>query len=234
VNGSVSGPLTDNLGFRLSANYDDYAGNVRNLFNDDKVNGRRIVSTRGKLVWNPTDRLNITGQIGYIDGSTSIGRPFIRVAPNARLRGNPAYGPSVFAPGVTFSEDNTDVVNNITSGTEYSDFAPSLRAALDLGFASLVSITAWDHFQQLDVLDQDESAIAALDNRQRGTFNAKARSQELRLVSAAQDALGLYPRTLLLGPGCDPGLRARPVLLDRELVRHHRQQAICRIRASRI
>ena len=189
ANGTLSGPLTDTLGFRISANYDDYAGNVHNLFDGDKVNGRRIVSTRGKLVWNPTDKLNVTAQVGYIDGSTSIGRPFIRVAPNARLRGNAAYGPSVFAPGVTFSEDNTDVVNNITSGTQYSDFAPSVRASLDLGFASLVSITAWDHFQQLDVLDQDESAIAALDNRQRGTFNAKARSQELRLVSAARKPL---------------------------------------------
>ena len=189
ANGSVSGPITENLGFRLSANYDDYAGNVHNLFDGDKVNGRRIVSTRGKLVWNPTDKLNVTAQVGYIDGSTSIGRPFVRVAPNARLRGNAAYGPSVFAPGVTFSEDNTDVVNNITSGTQYSDFAPSVRASLDLGFASLVSITAWDHFQQLDVLDQDESPIAALDNRQRGTFNAKARSQELRLVSAAKKPL---------------------------------------------
>ena len=189
VNGSISGPLTDTLGFRLSGNYDDFAGNVHNLFDGDKVNGRRIVSTRGKLVWNPTDKLNIMGQISYIDGSTSIDRPFIRVSPNARLRGNAAYGPSVFAPGVTFSEDNTDVVNNITSGTEYSDFAPSLRASLDLGFASLVSITAWDHFQQLDVLDQDEAAIAALDNRQRGTFNAKGRSQELRLVSAAKKPL---------------------------------------------
>ena len=189
ANASVSGPITDTLGFRLSGNYDDFAGNVHNLFNGDKVNGRRIVSTRGKLVWNPTDKLNIALQIGYIDGSTSIGRPFIRVSPNARLRGNAAYGPSVFAPGVSFTEDNTDVVNNITSGTQYSDFAPSLRASLDLGFASLVSITAWDHFQQLEVLDQDESAIAALDNRQRGTFNAKARSQELRLVSADKKPL---------------------------------------------
>jgi iron complex outermembrane receptor protein len=189
VNGSVSGPLTDNLGFRLSANYDDYKGNVRNLFNGDDVNGRRIVSTRGKLVWDPTDKLNLIAQASYIDGSTSIGRPFIRVSPNARLRGNPAYGPSVFAPGVTFSEDNTDVVNNITSGTEYSDFAPSLRASYDLGFASLVSITAFDHFQQRDVLDQDESAIAALDNRQIGTFDVLARSQEVRLVSADKTPL---------------------------------------------
>ena len=189
VSGAVSGPLGENLGFRLSANYDDFAGNVRNLFDGKDVNGRRIVSTRAKLVWDPTEALNLTAQASYIDGNTSIGRPFIRVSPAARLRGNPAYGPSVFAPGVTISEDNTDVVNNLSSGTEYSDFAPSLRGSLDLGFASLVSISAFDHFQQLDVLDQDESAIVALDNRQIGTFDVEAFSQELRLVSAAKAPL---------------------------------------------
>src|SRR5690349_10074935 len=31
VNGSIAGPLGDNLGFRLTGNYDDYAGNVTNL-----------------------------------------------------------------------------------------------------------------------------------------------------------------------------------------------------------
>ena len=184
LNGSIAGPIGESLGFRLSANYDDYDGNVTNLFDGDKVNGRKIVSTRGKLVWDPTEKVNITGQLSYIDGETTIGRPFIRVSPNARLRGNAAYGPAVFAPGVTFSEDNDEVVNNYTSGTEYSDFAPSLRASFDLGFGSLISISAWDHFKQLDILDQDESAIAALDNRQRGTFDVEALSQELRLVSA--------------------------------------------------
>ena len=189
VSGAISGPLTSNLGFRLSANYDDYEGNVHNLFNGDKINGREIFSTRGKLVWDPTSALNVTAQIGYIDGSTTIGRPFIRVSPNARLRGNPAYGPAVFAPGVTFSEDNDDVVNNITSGTEYSDISESVRASLDIGFASLVSITAYDHFKQFDILDQDESAIALLDNRQIGRFDVDGFSQELRLVSAEKTPL---------------------------------------------
>jgi iron complex outermembrane recepter protein len=190
LNGSIAGPIGDSLGFRLSANYDDYDGNVTNLFDGDKVNGRKIISTRGKLVWDPTEKVNITGQLSYIDGETTIGRPFIRVSPNARLRGNPAYGPAVFAPGVTFGEDNDEVVNNYTSGTEYSDFAPSLRASFDLGFASLISISGWDHFKQLDILDQDESAIAALDNRQRGTFDVAALSQELRLVSADTTPVG--------------------------------------------
>ncbi|MBO9713865.1 TonB-dependent receptor [Sphingomonas sp.] len=196
VNGAISGPITPTLGFRISANYDKFEGNVHNLFNGEKVNGREIFSVRGKLVWDPTDNLNITAQVGYIDGHTTIGRPFIRVSSAARLRGNAAYGPSVFAPGVTFSEDNTDVVNNVTSGTDYYDFYQSLRASLDLGFASLVSITAWDHFNQYDILDQDESAVAALDNRQAGTFNVHGFSQELRLVSpGAQQfryTLGLF------------------------------------------
>jgi iron complex outermembrane receptor protein len=202
LQGALAGPITSTLGFRVSGNYDKFDGNVRNLFNGEKVNGREITSVRGKLVWDPTDTLNVTAQIGYIDGHTTIGRPFIRVSPNARLRGVAAYGPAVFAPGVTFGEDNTDVVNNVTSGTDYTDFSQSLRASLDLGFASVVSITAWDHFKQFDILDQDESAIAALDNRQFGTFNTHAFSQELRLVSPGAGklryTLGLFYSNLNL------------------------------------
>ncbi|MET0310313.1 MAG: TonB-dependent receptor [Sphingomonas sp.] len=189
IQGALSGPISPTLGFRVSGNYDKFEGNVRNLFNGEKVNGREITSVRGKLVWDPTDTLNFTAQASYIDGHSTIGRPFIRVSPNARLRGNAAYGPSVFAPGVTFSEDNTDVVNNVTSGTDYTDFAQSLRGSLDLGFASVVSITAWDHFKQFDILDQDESAVTALDNRQFGTFNVHAFSQEFRLVSPGSGKL---------------------------------------------
>jgi iron complex outermembrane receptor protein len=201
-NAALSGPLTDTLGFRASVNYDNFAGNVHNLFNGDTVNGFKTLSTRGKLVWNPTPTLNITGQVGYIDGHTTIGRPFVHISPNARLRGVAAYTPAVFAPGVTFDRDNTDVVNNVDSGTDYTDFSQSIRAALDLGFASLVSITAWDHFKQFDILDQDESAIAALDNRQFGTFNTHAFSQELRLVSSGKTrlryTLGLFYSNLNL------------------------------------
>jgi iron complex outermembrane receptor protein len=200
--GSLSGPLTDTLGFRVSANYDKFDGNVNNLFNGDKINGRRIFSARGKLVWDPTESLNITAQASYIDGKTTIGRPWIRVSPASRLRGVAAYTPAVYAPGVSFTTDNNDVVNNINSGTDYSDFSQSLRASLDLGPATLMSITAWDHFKQYDILDQDESAIAALDNRQFGTFDTHAFSQEFRLVSPSAQklryTLGLFYSNLNL------------------------------------
>lgn len=199
---AAAGPITDRLGFRASGNFDKFRGNVTNLFNGDKVNGYETLSLKGKLVWDPTSTLNLTAQVGYIDGQTTIGRPFIRVSPNARLRGVAANTPAVFAPGVTFSDDNQDVVNNIDSGTDYHDVATSLRASLDLGPATLMSITAYDRFKQFDILDQDESAIATLDNRQFGTFRTKAFSQEFRLISPGSDrfryTLGLFYSNLEL------------------------------------
>ena len=186
-NAVLSGPLTDTLGFRTTANYDNFEGNVRNLTTGDKVNGRRIFSTRNKLVWEPDARVNVTAAVDYIDGRTTIGRPFIRVAPGALLRGTAGYTQAVFAPGVTVGPNNRDVTNNYTSGTKYHDFAQSLRTSIDIGGPSLISITSHDKFKLTDTLDQDESPILALDNRQFGTFRSEQVTQELRLVSPGTD-----------------------------------------------
>jgi iron complex outermembrane receptor protein len=202
VNGAISGPLTDTLGFRLNGNYDKFDGNVHNLTTGDRVNGFRTLSLKGKVVWDPTTNLNIAVSGGYIDGTTTIGRPFIRLSDSARLRGVAANTPAVFAPGITATEGNTDVTNNINSGTNYNDYSASLRASLDLGFASLMSITGYDKFKQFDILDQDESPVASLDNRQFGTFRTHSWSQELRLVAPGKDrfryTLGLYYSDLQL------------------------------------
>ncbi|MGY4397563.1 iron complex outermembrane receptor protein [Sphingomonas sp. UYAg733] len=192
----VSGPIGNTLGFRSTANYDKFDGNVRNLFNGDKVNGRRIFSTRNKLVWDPTSTLNVTLGVDYIDGTTTIGRPFARLDPNALLRNTPGLTPAVHAPGVRAGLDNDDVVNNINSGTQYHDFAQSLRIVGDLGGPTLMLIASHDAFTLHDQLDQDESAVAAFDNRQTGTFKSTQFTQEIRLVSPGTDrfryTLGLF------------------------------------------
>ncbi len=196
INGAVSGPITPTLGFRINANYNKFEGNIRNRITDDDVNGREIVSLRGKLVWDPTDAVNVTLGLDYIDGTTTIGRPYIRLAPTALLRGNAAFPQSAFAPGIVATEDNDEVVNNVTSGTDYDGFGQSLRGSIDLGGPSLVSITSHDKFDLFDILDQDESAVAALDNRQFGTFTSEQFTQEFRLVSPGADrfryTLGLF------------------------------------------
>ena len=183
----LSGPISDTLGFRTTANYNKFEGNVRNLTTGDKVNGRRIFSTRNKLTWEPNDSVNVTAAVDYINGRTTVGRPFIRVAPGALLRGIAGYTQAVFAPGVTVGPKNRDVTNNYTTGTRYHDFAQSLRTSVDLGGPTLLSITSHDKFKLTDTLDQDESPILALDNRQFGTFRSEQVTQELRLVSPGSD-----------------------------------------------
>ena len=195
-NAVISGPLTGNLGFRATANYDEFDGNIHNLTDGDKVNGRRIFSTRDKLVWDPTSNLTIELGIDYINGRNTTGRPFIALSPTALLRGNAAYPQSVFAPGITIGPDNRDVDNNYTTGTQYHDLAESLRISLDLGGPTLMAITSHDKFLLHDQLDQDESAIPTIDNRQFGDFASSQWTQELRLVSPGHNrfryTLGLF------------------------------------------
>ncbi|MDB5460076.1 MAG: TonB-dependent receptor [Caulobacteraceae bacterium] len=189
VGGVVSGPINDTLGFRLSADYDNFRGNVKNLYNGDWVNGRVQSSIYGKLVWKPTSRFQATVGLNYIDGRQTIGRPFIALAPNANLRGNPAQPPSVWAPGVTAGLANTDVSNNVTSGTNYDGITESLRMSYDLDWATLMSITSHDSYFLKDRLDQDEGSVAAPDNRQFGEFTSSQWTQELRLVSPSDKPL---------------------------------------------
>ncbi|HEY2660547.1 MAG TPA: TonB-dependent receptor [Caulobacteraceae bacterium] len=189
VGGVASGPITDDLGFRLSANYDDFGGNVKNLFNGDTTNGHQQGSLYGKLTWSPTNRFKATLGLNYINGDTTIGRPFVVVSPTANLRGNSAQPQSVWAPGVLVGPDNIDIDNNYASGTDYHGFGQSLKMTEDLGGATLMSITSHDDYALHDRLDQDESALASPDNRQIGTFRATQWTQEVRLVSSANQPL---------------------------------------------
>jgi len=195
-NAVLSGPITSNLGFRSANNYDKYDGNVHNLADGKKVNGRRIASTRNKLVWTPTPELEIAAGADYINGRTTIGRPFIRVDPNADLRGIPSYPVSVFAPGINIGPNNTDVSNNLTSGTRYHDFAQSLHISYDTGGPTLMSISSHDKFWMHDTLDQDESAIPGYSNYQDGKFTSRQWTEEFRIVSPSHQrfryTLGLF------------------------------------------
>lgn len=183
VSGSVAGPITSQLGFRLSGNYDNFEGNAHNLATGDKASGREVGSLHGKLVWSPATNFTATLGASYVDGDTTVGRPFIALSPTAFLRGNPAQPPSVYEAGVTVGRDNTDFRNNYAARTDYLDRAESLKLDWDLGPATLVSVTGNDNYKVQDALDVDETAVVTPDNRQGGEFKSQQFTQEVRLVS---------------------------------------------------
>lgn len=184
VNFSIAGPVRENLGYRVSGSYTSFDGNILNVANGKELNGREVLSLRGKLLWEPTDTLRVHLIGNYIDGKTTFGRPFTRLSPNARLRGDPTLPVSAFLPSdITVGPKNRRVSYDTRTGTEYKGGGAILKAELELGDHTLVSISSYDKFELDDNLDQDETAIAAYRNVQVGTFNSEQTTQEFRLLS---------------------------------------------------
>lgn len=190
-NFSFSGPISPQVGYVLSASYSKWDGNVRNLFNNKKVNGREAFNTRGKIRWEPTSDITITLSGNYLNGNTTVGRPFIRMDPNALLRNVAGQTQAVTMPGVVISEQNQNISNNYDSRTKYSGGGGSLRAEFGLGDMTLISISSYDKFRLDDYLDHDDTSSTAANgsNIQVGAFKSTLFTQELRLQSPSSKPL---------------------------------------------
>lgn len=189
-NFSISGPINEKLGYIVSASYSYWDGNVKNLFNGKEVNGRKTFNTRGKLRFKPSDTATFTLSANYLDGSTDVGRPFVRLSSNARLRGVAALTQAVTMPGVVVSTDNTDISNNYNARTNYSGWGGNLRGEIELGEMSLITVSSYDKFHLNDYLDHDDTSVPTSisnfgSNTQVGEFKSELYTQEVRLQSPA-------------------------------------------------
>ena len=190
VSGVISGPITDSLSYRVAVSYDKWDGNVKNVFTGKETNGRELGQVYAKLAWRPNDRFQATLGVNYTPGDTTLGRPFTTFSNAARLRGNAAIPFSALQPGVTVGPDNLQVSNNYPSSNRFADWGESLRMSYDLGFATILSITGHEDYNLKDRLDVDEGSSPLIDNRQdNGKFDAEQVTQELRLVSRADQRL---------------------------------------------
>ncbi|MBO9709935.1 MAG: TonB-dependent receptor [Caulobacter sp.] len=194
---SLSGPITETLGYRISASYSDFDGNVKNLYDGSRQNGRDQTSVRGKLLWRPLDGLKVTLGASYIEGTATANSPLLRMSPAARLRGNPALTADITMPGVAPGPDNLNVSNDTAPYAKSKGFGQSLKVEYELPKDfTLVSITSHDQFRLDDQLDSDRTSYSGLKNWQGGFFKAKANTQEVRLLSPGDGAfrytLGLF------------------------------------------
>ncbi len=196
VSGSVSGPLADTLLFRLSANYDDFPGNVNELYTGGKSDGALNFATHGKVLWTPSDKFDAEFNINYMKGQNRTDYVWINLPANANLRGNAAYPPSVFLHGVVPGSTNQSAYDMHGIGNLYGDAGESVNLSYNLGGPSLVLIAAHDRYFIDDHQTVDYTAVVPLDDWQHGNFHSVQWSEELRLVSpssgAFQYTFGLY------------------------------------------
>jgi len=198
-NFSLSGPLSDKVGYVWSTSYSKWDGNVRNLFNGKKVNGREAFTTRGKLRFDLGGDSTMTLSANYVNGNTSVGRPFIRLDPTALLRNTAGQTQAVTMPGVVIGPENTNISNNYDARTRYYGYGGYVRFDIGLGGGlNLVSLSSYDKFKLYDYLDHDDTSSSAAvgNNIQVGQFRSRLLTQEFRLLSPSDKpfryTLGAY------------------------------------------
>ena len=192
----VSGPIVkDQLLFRLGANYVDRSGYFDNVFLDRHQDPFRDVSVQGLLKWLPNDKLSadLRGSFARTNGG-SLNYHFqgAGLLPNGLI--DPANPVNFSIPGNANLVSDTFISRDI--GTDRRTIGEvSLKVAYDLDFATVSSVSAWNHVEEFyggdgypygntttlrlipgsDAFDVDASATQYLD--------VTARSQEVRLTS---------------------------------------------------
>lgn len=204
LSGFLSGPIANRLDFSLSAYGSQRDQPIKNIQLDKKTE-QKTSGVRGKLMFKPTDDLDITLMARY-GKMTSDGFNFVYgyVSPGATLLGVPAFvgvtTQQVLLPGITPSFDNQQYSSPHSVASNIQDRDASLNIEYRLGDLTLGSITAYQHETQDN--SQDLFAVATyfwneltgapgptapppFYNTQSFTENIKQFSQEFKLASPA-------------------------------------------------
>jgi len=138
--GAVSGPVSEGLRVRVSGYYHDIGGYHINAANGNKEGGSKAWGTNGKLEWDVTNRLNFLASVDYRKDDENCCQ-YGLVAVNSPLRA------SIYAAaGVPIAADTQFTWNSSQSYANSTQKTYSLQGGLDLIFAKVVSITAYQDF----------------------------------------------------------------------------------------
>lgn len=182
---TISAPITQQLGFRLTGSVVDDGGFSKNYYNGKMVNNEESYTLRGKLLWQPTDDLELLWSSDYSERDcdcTALSLRAIMASPEqeAALQEQLPVVPS---------KKNQDVNNDYGTFTEVSASGHSLTLNWGVGDYQVTSITAyrdWDNQGMVD-LDIRPSNPLALSFPSEPEIQLEQVSQELRLASTPDD-----------------------------------------------
>ena len=189
---ALSGPINDAGGFRVSGYWSDFDGYIDNLTNNTTLGGEDTWGVRGK-VRQEFGAVTFTITADYGEATDSLlPDTYLRID-RTNAAGNP-INQSYDLTGITPGPANNVVRNNVDRFGQSDQFIGSFKADVDLGFATLSSITSYQNWTYDSTNDQDGTAASTI--RQDTTYNAEQVSQELRLTSPTDGffdyIVGLY------------------------------------------
>lgn len=187
--GTVTGALVeDKLAVRLSGNYNKRDGFLTNLFDGSDVNDRDRFSVRGQLLFEPSDTVSIRLIADYAEADERCcAAPFFINGPTMgaiALLGGIITG-TLGGSGQPF--DRNIAFDGEMRG-EHEDFGFSGQIDIDLGAATLTSITAYRDFESDTNLDADFTSLSIIASNGDLT-KVQTFTQEFRVTSNGSHTL---------------------------------------------
>jgi iron complex outermembrane receptor protein len=208
-NASISAPLSNDIGIRVSGYYSNFKGYIRNLANGHTLGDETKYGIRAKLKAHLSSRLTATlsGNYSQLDQNGVAGASGTLRSINLVTKPNPLYNgvisilPSLV--GITPGEGNYNVSIDNDSPTSNSQATFSGKLVYDVGFANLISVTSYQDWKYNFTADVDMSALningaapplaagisptnpvgPAQGVNQSGPYHSTEFTQELRLAS---------------------------------------------------
>lgn len=171
VRGGISGPVAENLRFRLAASYYDTEGLLFNPFLDEEADPYEDFSLRGNLLWEPSPGLTFD-----LRGSMSM------------LRTQALY----FNIVADVNDTSLPIRVNNAGQNDRDMYGAALRINYEGDWGTLTSVSSWDSLEEIltgdafDFLPIPESfffGLLGFDLNQSQFLDVEAWSQELRYTS---------------------------------------------------
>lgn len=194
VEGSYSGPISDNAAFRLSGRVVNRDGYFHNVTRDEDVDPYEDRTLRARLSWSPSDTISVDlkGQVSKHSGK-GIGFHWPGAA-QFEIFG--VFLGTAEELGVTVDQVVTEganltglpyVANNPDRGTrDTSTFSVKIDASFD--FADVKSVTTYDELQTSSVADR-APYLSYFDGTQHSFVDVDGWSQEIRFTSNSDGPL---------------------------------------------
>ncbi|MQP65006.1 TonB-dependent receptor [Niveispirillum sp. SYP-B3756] len=195
----LSGPISNDLSFRLSAAIGRYDGNIKNVTTGRMINGRDTENYRGKLLWQPSDKFDAAFS-AYYSKTEADCCEFVSIRKTPGLRNLFGVTTDSQLAGITPGPNNFDARVDPDPVSDAKDYGGNLKVNLYLDDHVLTNITARSHYAAHDLADFDGASgpLFGLPNglTQFGFFRGDTFSNELRLATTSQADLqyvaGLY------------------------------------------
>ncbi len=192
VNGYVGGGLSDDSAGRLSFWYRDREGYEENLFTGDDVNDHSTWGLRGKLLFEPTENLeiNLVGSYSEVEKKCCMGEQLdVFGEDGIAIPGFLAAQEAAGLPFVNFDDDDRKVDGDDEGDDQTDSLAFSAQVDWDLGndflFTSITAYQDWENDARVSTDSLKNEVLSTLEQIQKNEVT----SQEFRLSSPADGAI---------------------------------------------